>query len=210
MKTAAADSLGFSELANAWAAEPGIRSHEYVLDQLLSAFWTGEFENIPDSTPENWPDHRTTYRVLEICGGVPTEGLPFEDDVRPEPEALAGVVLDAYPAPGRAVMDSVELPRDMIRLWCLDQGYDPPKFWFPEDEDKKFVGRPSVKHRLLNQMELRAERRELKETLAEEARALHDWAENNLRHEFRIPKSRSIENALRGQYRHLKHQDQTR
>lgn len=144
MKTAAADSLGFSELANAWAAEPGIRSHEYVLDQLLSAFWTGEFENILDSTPENWPDRRTIFRVFEICGAVPTEGLPFEDDVRPEPEGLAGVGLDAYPAPGRAVMDSIELPRDMIRLWCLDQGYDPPKFWFPEDEDKKLVGRPSV------------------------------------------------------------------
>ena len=101
-------------------------------------------------------------------------------------------------------MHAVELPRDMIHLWCLDQGYGLPKHWFPNDGDIKPVGRPSIKHLVISQMTLRNERGELKSTIAEESHALHSWAERNLGHTHQISRPRSIENAIREQYWLLK------
>ena len=204
MKLASADYLGFSDLAEAWASDPGSRSYDYILAQLLSAYWQGAFETLLDTTPDVWPQRLVTYRALKGCAGLPPEGLPIEDDGEPNWNGLSGVSINNYPIPGQAVMNAVELPRDMIRLWCLDQGYELPRHWFPTDKDGNVVGRPSIAHRLISQMTLRGERKELEPTVAAEARALYKWAETNLGHDHHIPKTRSIENAIREPYRGLK------
>lgn len=204
MKLAAADFLGFSDLASAWSSEPGSRSYDYILARLLEAYWSGAFEHLLKHMPDHWPLYMETFRILNFCGGLPLEAFPDEDGGEPNWDGLAGVTFDDYPPSGQAIMAAVELPRDMIRLWCLDQGYELPKFWFPNDEDIKPVGRPSIKHRVFSQMTLRNERGELKPTLAEEARALHEWAERNLGHTHQIPEPRSIENAIRELYWSLK------
>jgi hypothetical protein len=207
MKLAAAEFLGFSDLAKAWASEPGNRSYDYILAQLLSAYWLGAFEQLLDQMPEHWPQYRTTVQVLRHCSGFPP--IPIEDGGEPNWEELSRVALSNYPIPGQSVMNAVELPRDMIRLWCLNQGYDLPRSWFPTDEDARAVGRPSIAHRLIGQMTLHSERGKLEPTIAAEARALHKWATNNLGHVDSIPKAGSIENAIRKSYHHLKLQIKT-
>jgi hypothetical protein len=207
MKLAAAEFLGFSDLAKAWASEPGNRSYDYILTQLLAAYWSGAFEQLLNQMPEHWPQYRTTIQVLRNCSGFPP--VLIEDGGDQNWEELSRVALSNYPNPGQAAMGAVELPRDMIRLWCLDQGYDLPRFWFPTDEDTRAVGRPSIAHRLIGQMTLHSERGELEPTIAAEARTLHKWATINLGHVGPIPKTGSIENAIRESYHHLKRENKT-
>ncbi len=204
MKLVSANFLGFSDLAKTWASEPGSRSYEYILAQLVSAYWSGAFEQLLDQIPEHWPRQRTTVQALRFCSGFPPEALPIEYGGEPNWEELSRVALSNYPVPGQAIMNAVELPRDMIRLWCLDQGYDLPRSWFPTDKDTKVVGRPSIADRLISQMTLRSERGQLEPTIAAEARALHKWAEKSLGHVDPIPKPSSIENAIREPYHGLK------
>ena len=90
MKLASADYLGFSDLAEAWASDPGSRSYGYILAQLLSAYWQGAFETLLDTTPDHWPQRLVTYRALKGCAGLPPEGLPIEDAGEPNWNGLSG------------------------------------------------------------------------------------------------------------------------
>ena len=135
MKLAAADFLGFSDLAETWASEPGNRSYDYIIAKLLTAYWLGSFEKLHDSVPDYWPVYEDTYWILRYCGGLPQEALPAEDGGNPNWEGLARVPFNDYSVVGKAILDGVELPRDMIRLWCLDQGYEPPHHWIPNNDE---------------------------------------------------------------------------
>jgi hypothetical protein len=206
MKIASADYLNFTELAQTWASEPDSRPFTLILGRLLKAYWSGDFEALLPETPGHWPLRETTVLALGACNGFPPKALPVEDGGEPNWKELGKVTLGEYPLPGQAVMGVVELPRDMIRLWCLEQGYNLPRHWFPDDKDLKVVGRPSIKGRLVQQMILSAERGKLESTLAAQARALQRWAEVNYGHTHQIPRVRSIENSVRIDYQRLKKQ----
>ena len=206
MKFADADHLGFIDIADAWSSEPGARPYDFILDGLLEAYWLGEFETIIPTTPSDWPQRHATVTALRLCNGFPPEGLPELDEGEVNWQGLSQVKLSDYPIPGQAVLGAVDLPRNMIELWCLDKGHDLPQFWYPRTESDKVVGRPSIKRQIIHRLILRSERGDTEPTLAAEARAIHAWADANYSHERSIPGVGSIENIIRSEFWRLKHE----
>ena len=90
--------------------------------------------------------------------------------------------------------------------FCDQRGYARPRFWFGTTpaRPKSFGGRPSVMRQLEAEMRRRQEAGKLALTLHEEATALRKWAETNISGDVQIPQVRSIENALRSEYRRLR------
>jgi hypothetical protein len=176
------DHLSFGALARAWALEPGTLAERDMLQRLLAAYWLGEFDEL--RLPErhvDWPDRQSTRAALVYCGGLPTDvisdlggdDLGFAD--------LAKVTISDYPPQGQAILEAVQLPREMIEAWCLAKGIPRPVFWFGGDEKKRELpGRPSSMHLIENQMELRAKQGRLASTLSQESHELADWAEKHL------------------------------
>ena len=154
MKYAYEDSLGFYDLAEAWVSEPGTWPFEHILQRLLEAFWLGEFEQLLDPVPDDWPRYMETYQKLEHPHGYPWHADHRNNAGEPNWGDLGRACIKDYPFPGQEVMFAIKLPRDMVRLWCLDQGNELPRFWFTTDTDAKGVGRPSIKSRLIGSVEL--------------------------------------------------------
>jgi hypothetical protein len=196
--------FSISNLAKHWSSEPNARSRGDICQNLIDAYWNGEFEQFLSPAPEHWPESEGTFKILRFCDGIPLEAFPEEDGDLPSQKLLIGLSLESYPVQGQAVMNGIELPKDMIKLWCLDQGHELPTFWFQDDEVTRFPGRPSIAHRFMGQLVIRSERGELEASAAAEARFLYEWAIKNLSHESQIPKSRTIENIIRVEYRTLK------
>jgi hypothetical protein len=93
--------------------------------------------------------------------------------------------------------------------YCDGMSYDRPRFWFgdaasTQKNAKSFGGRPSVMRSIENQMRSRAQAKSLAPTLREEATALRAWADENINDNQQLPQVRSIENALRNEYKRLK------
>jgi hypothetical protein len=199
------DHLSFEALARAWALEPGTLAERDMVQRLLAAYWLGEFDELrPPERRADWPDRQSTRTALVFCGGLPTdvlsdlggEDLGFVD--------LARRAISDYPPQGRAILEAVQLPRDMIEAWCLAKGFPKPVFWSGKDEkSEKLPGRPSSMHLIENQMELRAKGGRLASTLGQESQELADWAKNNLPPQEPRPHPRTIANRLRSRYRKL-------
>jgi hypothetical protein len=206
MYTFLEDHLSFEALARTWALEPGTLAERDMVQRLLAAYWLGEFDEL--RLPErhvDWPDRRSTRAALVYCGGLPTDvfsdlgggDLGFAD--------LATVAISGYPPQGQAILEAVQLPRDMIEAWCLAKGIPKPVFWFGGDKKTRGLpGRPSSMRLIENQMELRAKEGRLASTLGQESQELARWAEKNLQPREPRPQPRTICNRLRSRFRKLK------
>jgi len=200
------DHLSFTALAKAWATEPGALAERDIIQRLLAAYWLGEFDELRlPQRKHDQPDRYSTRAALVFCGGLPTEAflnlggedLSFAD--------LATIAIDDYPPPGRAILETVLLPRDLIEAWCLTKGICKPAFWFEGDKKTRALpGRPSSMHLIENQMELRAREKRLAPTLTQESRELANWADQNLSPQEPRPRARTIGNRLRSRYRQLR------
>jgi hypothetical protein len=204
LKLSTASSFGLMKLAKHWSSEPGARTKDEICQSLLDAYWGGEFSKLASPLPEHWPDSGATYKILRFCCGLPAIDVPNRDGDWPDQVAFVGIPFNKYPPQGQAALKGVEFYKDMVELWCLDQGHVLPQFWFKEEDRMGLPGRPSISNRILSQLKLRFEQNELQNTLAAQARVLHEWASNNLGHKQQIPKPQSIENIIRGDYRRLK------
>lgn len=90
------------------------------------------------------------------------EGLVPEDEMPP---------LEALPG------SEIEVTKDFVRRFAEKQRWPLPSFWFhDESPDRRPPGRPSHNQKLLAELEARAMRGELEQTVTAEARALNDWA----------------------------------
>lgn len=177
-----------------------------MVQRLLTAYWLGEFDELRVSERHvGWPDRQSTLAALVFCGGLPIdaisdlggEDLGFAD--------LAGIAISDYPPQGQAILEAVQLPRDMIEAWCLAKGFPKPVFWFGGDKKRRGLpGRPSSMHLIDNQMQLREKEGRLASTLAQESQELADWADKHLPPQERRPQPRTIGNRLRSRYRRLK------
>ena len=142
MKYSDVDELGFTELADAWVTESNMRPFDYVLAKLLDAFWRGEFEKTLEQIPDHWPRYLDVLEQLKQPFGLPWQAKSEDEEGEINWEGLCGADINDYALPGQEVMLLMKLPRDMIRLWCHDQGYELPHFWFP----KKRIPAPSDGH----------------------------------------------------------------
>jgi hypothetical protein len=102
-------------------------------------------------------------------------------------------------------MSVQQVNRDEFALLCDARGIQRPVFWFGPGQlpERRVPGRPSAMRRLEEEMKRRADNDELLPKIAQEARFLSTWAQNNLPSQLQAPKPKSIENALRAVYREL-------
>jgi hypothetical protein len=200
------DRLSFAALARAWAIEPGTLAERDMVQRLLTAYWLGEFDELRlPGRHDDWPDRQSTRAALVFCGGLPTDALSDLGRDHLGFADLAKLPISDYPLQGQAILEAVQLPRDMIEAWCLAKGIPKPVFWFRGDKKRRGLpGRPSSMHLIENQMELRAKHGRLASTLGQESHELADWAERNLPPQEPRPQPRTIGNRLRSQYHQLK------
>lgn len=99
-------------------------------------------------------------------------------------------------------MSVQQVNRDEFGLLCDARGVQRPVFWFSSGQlpERKIPGRPSAMRQLEEEMKRRADNSELLPKIAQEARFLSVWAQNNLPTQLQAPKPKSIENALRAVY----------
>lgn len=201
------DSLSISEIASAWSQLPGACRIDQIRQQLMNAYWSGDFTaHCDDVGPDHWPDPAVSLRVMAICGMIPWHETEIEDDEKPKCNHLVGVPFEAYPKSGQDFLDFLEFPRDMVSAWCMAKGIPKPRFWFAENgsSPERYPGRPSSMERILAQLDLRAEQGRLESTVAGEARALEVWAQKDLPLNAPKPKQGTIENGIRQRYKALR------
>lgn len=109
--------------------------------------------------------------------------------------------------PDEASLPSVEtlVARDFIERFCTEsEEWQLPEFWFEmkrrDSQGPSYPGRPSVMRAIVQELEARAERDELEDTLAEQARQLSSWAEAEFPGK-QTPKPGATENGIRLAYR---------
>jgi hypothetical protein len=200
------DHLSFAALARAWAIEPGTLAERDMVQRLLAAYWLGEFDELRVSGRHvDWPDRQSTRAALGFCGGLPTDALSDLGRDHLDFADLASFPISDYPPQGQAILEAVQLPRDMIAAWCLAKAIPKPVFWFGgRKKRRELPGRPSSMHLIENQMELRAKQGRLASTLGQETHELADWAEKHLPPQEPRPQPRTIGNRLRSRYHQLK------
>lgn len=119
-------------------------------------------------------------RDWEVDGLVPEDEMPALDDL-----------------PG----SEIEVRKEFVKRFAQKQRWPLPRFWFPgEAPPTRRSGRPSHIPEILQELEARAERGELRKTMTEEARELNAWAVNRGRVSMDF---RSVRRRISDRYKEL-------
>lgn len=125
--------------------------------------------------------------IPRLDKGKPLLDRPLSDDELPDPNQ--------------------RVDREWLMKFCEKQGWNDPVFWKGElrHQEPSFVGRPSKRAAIVQELKRRSEAGEMKDTLAAEARTLSAWAQEKFPSE-QTPKPKSTENGIRDEYNQLKRQ----
>lgn len=104
-------------------------------------------------------------------------------------------------------LPAVETPfsREDILRFCDKQGWPIPEFWFGRPiREKGYAGRPAKRKRaIVQELERLAAAGQLRDTLADQARDLSEWAADQFPHD-EVATARTIENNIRERYHLLR------
>jgi hypothetical protein len=152
-------------------------------------------------------DLRIAIVFLRIAIVLPLDSSNWSDAVLGEAwGSLSQCGGDSYSVAFIKGMSVQQVSRDEFALLCDARGIQRPVFWFAAGQppERRVPGRPSAMRRLEKEMKRRADNGELLPKIAQEARFLSTWAQNNLPSQLQAPKPKSVENALRAVYLELR------
>jgi hypothetical protein len=130
-----------------------------------------------------------------------------EDILKNAYDALATLSIEDFDDLVKPAFRSLCTTREGLAEYCDSVPYPRPRFWYTDSEKlepRSFGGRRSVMRQITAEMKRRAALQHLAPRLREEAAALRLWAEENIEEKEQLPKSLSIENAIRQDYNRLK------
>ena len=101
-------------------------------------------------------------------------------------------------------MLSLLICTDGIERLAASPAIAPGQLATPAIEHQRFAGRPSVKRQIIGQMQKRFAAGEACKSVADEARWLLRWAQDQYPNDTSVPtKSTSVENSIREEFRRL-------
>ncbi len=121
--------LNIHQIADNWSKEFGARPAKQILQIIIDAFWSEEFESHKNEMSK-LADPKVTFEVVRDLGGVPWGLTGIKDEEEPTMQHLVGIPTHKYGAGGQNILANLKFDKDMIGSWCSLNNIEKPSFWF--------------------------------------------------------------------------------